>query len=212
MFLKFLGFRPKPKGTPMRTDISQPYNWTDNRVDPNSQDFQNVMAWIGAHSYPAPKASYLMLGGRGVALNLPPDPLYLTFPGISYPVDATLVMNDPASTLNMLDSIAKWNLAELSPYTPPSPPATPPPAPVPQPDNPVGSLMNELIAEGNSVVIPEKRRRATGDRSPAGAVYPVPEAPGQPQFRLVDHPTPFGDVTYWARIDNIPAGATQIEW
>lgn len=183
----------------MRTDLKEYYNWTDNRVDPNSQDFANVLAWLTSNGAPKPTWFKLMLLGRGLpGVNLPPDPLMFQFPDRPNPDDAALVMNAPGVLLMEL-GLQKNELQ----YEPPAAPAPLPPPPLPQPSNPVGDLENSLIVTANEI-IPEKHLPAPGDVLGNGALY----SDARGSFAKVVKPSPFGAMAYWVRTDNIPQGTS----
>ena len=86
-----------------RTDLPKLYNWTDNRPDPNSQDYREVMAWLSAHGAPAPQFATIAIDAAGWPYPeqgpIPPSIPVLIFPGDLVPHDAALVLNSPGVVL-----------------------------------------------------------------------------------------------------------------
>lgn len=118
----------------MRSDLTRPYNQTDNPVDTSSADFVNVMAYLAKNGVPLPQ----VVKEEVTRPEQPPLPgvpgrwtnILLIWPGEHRPdplvATAYLVMNSPS---NMVSQYQVWN-GEWPGHTPPEY-APEPPAPAP---------------------------------------------------------------------------------
>lgn len=174
----------------MRNDLKQSYTWFGNRPDSNSDDFKNVMAWLKSHGAPDPKIVYITLDSGGFPPGtVNPGPImFLQYPGMPNPSDASAVLNTPGTILVELGITSATIL-----YEPPAPP--PPPVLLPgQPANPIGAKWF-VNAAGHQVYY-----LAPGDHLPDGTTWPGTGVVGE--YVYVKHltPGPWGDYASWEQL------------
>lgn len=168
----------------MRSDLTKPYNLSDNPPDLTSADCANVMAYLKSHGLPDPQIIVQEVGSP-VGIRYTNTELVYTDP-LRPPLSLSLylVLNHPSVAVVDYKLWRGEVVQYPEEFKPPKAPDTPPPPPA-KPTVLVGALM------AGSRYYP-----VAGDDSPDGTKFA--DARGAFVKKVVQ--TPFGNTVYWERI------------